>query len=310
MGNVLSPGYSYESATLQLPDQKGALKGTIIDGKITRYLGVPYALPPTGEWRWKRPRPLPADHVYRSSDAAGSATGDEATTMKPLDCTSFPPLSIQPRNYMSFKLGHEGRDPGVSTFSEDCLTLNIWVPTTDGTALGQGSGLPVVVWIHGGYLQIGDPASNPLEDPTELLAAAEAGGGGLQCVFVAVTYRLSAMGFLASRELHEEAVLSADGAWGNYGLWDQRLALEWVRENIASFGGDPGRVTLMGRSAGAYSVHAQAVSRAREKRSQSQHALQKLTRTASTSSKCRPCAFSARLVHPLRHLDRGLPRFR
>lgn len=163
---------------------------------------------------------------------------------------------------MPFKLGHEGQDPGVSSFSEDCLTLNIWVPTTTNASSSSSPSLPVVVWIHGGYLQIGDPASNPLEDPTELLTEKEAGGGGLQCVFVAITYRLSAMGFLASRELQEEAVSEqqGDGSWGNYGLWDQRLALEWVQENIEAFGGDPSKVTLMGRSAGAYSVHAQAVS--------------------------------------------------
>ncbi|RSL44347.1 hypothetical protein CEP54_014709 [Fusarium duplospermum] len=88
-------------------------------------------------------------------------------------------------------------------------------------------------------------------DPTELIST-----GKLNAVFVAVGYRLNVFGFLAGRALLEE---SGGQAVGNYGLWDQRLAMDWVYGNIAAFGGDPGNIVLAGRSAGAYSVLAQAL---------------------------------------------------
>lgn len=92
-------------------------------------------------------------------------------------------------------------------------------------------------------------------DPTELIAP---GGGGLQSIFIAVSYRLSVFGFLASKELAEEAAVTGEHAFGNYGLWDQRAALEWIYEHANFFGGNPDEITLSGRSAGAYSVHAHA----------------------------------------------------
>lgn len=94
-------------------------------------------------------------------------------------------------------------------------------------------------------------------DPTELISST---GAGLQCIFIASAYRLSALGFLASAELAAEAAsLGEENVWGNYGLWDQRLALDWVHENVGKwFGGNTReKLTLAGRSAGAYSVHAQ-----------------------------------------------------
>ncbi|KAL4898028.1 alpha/beta-hydrolase [Aspergillus ambiguus] len=88
-------------------------------------------------------------------------------------------------------------------------------------------------------------------NPTELIST-----GGLNAVWVSVGYRLSVFGFLAGEALRDE---SHGKEVGNYGLWDQRLALEWVSENIAAFGGDPHNITLAGRSAGAYAVQAQAL---------------------------------------------------
>lgn len=109
----------------------------------------------------------------------------------------------------------------------------------------------------GGWLQVGDASVDPNMDPTELISST---GAGLQCIFIASAYRLSALGFLASAELAAEAAsLGEENVWGNYGLWDQRLALEWVHENVGKwFGGNTReKLTLAGRSAGAYSVHAQ-----------------------------------------------------
>lgn len=106
-------------------------------------------------------------------------------------------------------------------------------------------------------MQVGDASVDPNMDPTELISST---GAALQCIFIASAYRLSALGFLASSELAAEAAsLGEENVWGNYGLWDQRLALDWVHENVGKwFGGNTReKLTLAGRSAGAYSVHAQ-----------------------------------------------------
>ncbi len=144
--------------------------------------------------------------------------------------TGFGPSCIQPaipRTSLYF-------DPPRST-SEDCLTLNIWAPESATVA-------PVIVWIHGGSLRIGGSAQ-PFYDGA---AFAERG-----IVFVSINYRLGVLGWMAHPELTAE---SPDRASGNYGLLDQIAALQWVRDNISVFGGDPGQVTVMGESAGALSV--------------------------------------------------------
>ncbi|KAG2501518.1 hypothetical protein HYH03_000025 [Edaphochlamys debaryana] len=122
--------------------------------------------------------------------------------------------------------------------SEDCLTLNVWAPATRPSTL-----LPVRVFIHGGGYQVGT-GSDPVVNGCALV-------GDSDVVQVTLNYRLGVLGFLALPELRDEA---AGGTTGNWGLLDQRLALQWVRDNIAAFGGDPARVTLTGQSAGAYST--------------------------------------------------------
>lgn len=117
----------------------------------------------------------------------------------------------------------------------DCLSLNVWSPD-------DADDLPVMVWIHGGGFTDGS-AHQPYYDGDDLAAEG--------VVVVGMNYRLGPFGFLATEELATE---SSDGAVGNYGLLDQRLALEWVRDNAASFGGDPGNVTIFGESAGGFSV--------------------------------------------------------
>jgi len=123
--------------------------------------------------------------------------------------------------------------------SEDCLYLNVWTP-----AHGAGKKLPVLVYFYGGGF-VGGDGSEPRYD-----------GAGLAqrgIVTVTVNYRLDVFGFLASPDLAAE---SPQHAAGNYGLLDQHAALEWVRQNIAAFGGDPDRVTIGGESAGSMSVSA------------------------------------------------------
>lgn len=122
---------------------------------------------------------------------------------------------------------------GAERPSEDCLTLNIWAPPR-GTALR-----PVMIWIHGGGY-ISGSGSAPLYDGSALAARG--------VVVVTFNYRLGRFGFFD----HPELAKSGEGA--NFGLLDQRAAFQWVRDNIAAFGGDPEQVTLFGNSAGGESI--------------------------------------------------------
>jgi para-nitrobenzyl esterase len=131
---------------------------------------------------------------------------------------------------------------GPPEMSEDCLYLNVWTP-----AKSPSDALPVMVWIHGGGF-VGGQTSLPRYDGTRL---AEKG-----VVFVSIAYRLGAFGFLAHPELSRES----GKASGNYGLLDQIAALQWVKANIAKFGGDPNKVTIFGESAGGMSVSMLAAS--------------------------------------------------
>jgi len=124
---------------------------------------------------------------------------------------------------------------GAEVMSEDCLYLNVW--TKPGL-----SGAPVIVYIHGGAFFVG-AGSMPLYSGEHLAER--------DVVVVNLNYRLGALGFLAHPELSAEY---EEGASGNYGLLDQVAALEWVRDNIARFGGDPDNVTIVGQSAGSMSV--------------------------------------------------------
>jgi len=126
-------------------------------------------------------------------------------------------------------------DRGPVAMSEDCLTLDVTAPADAHNA-------PVMVWIHGGTLIWGSGHSKMYDGH----AFAKRG-----VVLVSINYRLGVLGYLAHPELSKE---SKDGVSGNYGLLDQAAALRWVRENIASFGGDAKNVTIFGESAGALSV--------------------------------------------------------
>ncbi|WP_331748254.1 carboxylesterase family protein [Streptomyces chartreusis] len=126
---------------------------------------------------------------------------------------------------------------GEREFSEDCLYLNVW------TGPAGDVGRPVLVWLHFGGFQFGS-ASNPLYDGTVLAREG--------ATVVGVNYRLGRLGFLAHPALSAE---SDHGVSGNFGMLDQIAALQWVRDNVEAFGGDPTKVTVMGVSAGGHSVH-------------------------------------------------------
>ena len=133
------------------------------------------------------------------------------------------------------------RDPGES---EDCLSLNVWAPRN----AAPGAKLPVMVWIYGGGFYAGS-TSEARQDGSSF---AHKG-----VILVSMNYRLNIFGFFAHPALAAE---SPQHAAGNYGLMDQAAALQWVKRNIAGFGGDPGNVTVFGQSAGSAAVSLQMAS--------------------------------------------------
>lgn len=142
------------------------------------------------------------------------------------DATRFGPRCPQPLEG-DIELGRQT--------DEDCLNLHVWTPASDS---GSSALRPVMVWIHGGAFVTGTAAAY---DARRLVARGD-------IVVVTINYRLGALGFLA------HPALGPAGEVGNYGLADQQAAMRWVRDNIEAFGGDPGRVTVAGESAGGMSV--------------------------------------------------------
>jgi para-nitrobenzyl esterase len=142
------------------------------------------------------------------------------------DCSTFGPVCPQPETQMAL-LGMESEVQG-----EDCLRLNVWTPAED-----TDTKLPVMFWIHGGAFMFGSGSAPGNQGHTFSRDGV---------VFVSFNYRLGALGFLHTGALRPDR---APGS-GNYGIADQVAALRWVRDNIASFGGDPENVTVFGVSAG------------------------------------------------------------
>jgi len=138
--------------------------------------------------------------------------------------TKFAPAPMQGGNPQSGK-------------SEDCLYLNIWTP-----AKSANEKIPVLVWIYGGGFSFGS-TSDPVHNGEHLARKG--------VVLVSIAYRVGQLGFLALPELNEE---NPKHVSGNYGLLDQIAGLQWIKDNIAAFGGDPGKVTIFGESAGGISV--------------------------------------------------------
>ncbi|MGH9740072.1 MAG: carboxylesterase/lipase family protein [Candidatus Acidiferrales bacterium] len=151
--------------------------------------------------------------------------------------TAFGPACMQ----SAFGGGGGPVGPGISV-NEDCLYLNVWTP-----AKTPSEKLPVIAWIYGGGFT-GGMTSSPLYDGTHF---AQKG-----VVFVSISYRVGSFGFLATPQLSRE---SGHGS-GNYGLLDQIAGLKWIHRNVAKFGGDPSKVTLLGHSAGGFSVSMLAAS--------------------------------------------------
>lgn len=144
-----------------------------------------------------------------------------------LNATRLPPACVQPEYTQKlFPIKILQWD-----LSEDCLYMNIWSPVSNETSL------PVMVWIHGGFFTIGSVGVDEYDG--SVLAAYG------NVVVIAIQYRLGLFGFLD---------METDEIGGNMGLWDQAMALKWINQNVANFGGDPNKVTVFGQSAGSIST--------------------------------------------------------
>ena len=205
-GNVLSwDGRTIQEARIHVltHTQCGPVEGLVDDG-VYVFKGIPYAVPPTGPRRWEKPQGLSRQH--------GTCWRGTRQTKQ------FGNVCVQPRGFSDFT---------SFTGSEDCLVLNVWTQSLDPLAK-----LPVMFWIHGGSLVYGSgnmAHMTPTPDVTKSTRA----------VYVSINYRLGPMGFLTLDTLSQS---SSSGTSGNYGLMDMILALQWVRDNIRNFGGDPNKV--------------------------------------------------------------------
>ncbi|XP_013783581.1 carboxylesterase 5A-like [Limulus polyphemus] len=209
--------------TPQINTTSGQLLGRSVEtpfGHVDQYLGIPYAKAPIGSLRFQPPQPLDRDEAEIRRDA-----------------TKFGPVCFQPphlKEMISPLLRTNGN--GQIASSEDCLTLNIYIPS--GRQLDT---LPVMVWLPGeGF----DYADTTQFDGTFLATIG-------QVIVVTVNYRVSVFGFLST--LTPEAP-------GNIGFLDQRLALQWIQQNIGQFNGNNRKVTFFGRFSGAMSVSAHLAS--------------------------------------------------
>ncbi len=219
---AIPAGYAVAAQTLPdfdqivVPTDKGPVKGLQTD-TMNKFLGIPYAAPPIGALRWKPPHPPAAWYA-------------------PRDATKFANHCPQVASFF-----------GVESFTEDCLYLNVYTPADHECLRGEDfRGRPVMVWIHGGALVVGESDDY---DPSKLVAE--------DVVVVTFNYRLGFLGFLAHPALSGE---TSYGGSGDYGFMDQQAALDWVRRNIKYFGGNPDNVTIFGESAGGLSVHTQLAS--------------------------------------------------
>ncbi|XP_060064177.1 acetylcholinesterase-like [Ylistrum balloti] len=202
-------GVTYK--TVRTPS--GPVRGIAVQNRdqfVYQYRNIPYAKPPVGDLRLKKPVPI------------GSWT-----TVR--DASSFGPSCMQDPQYVPQIL--ENKD-----MSEDCLQLNVYTPNTASPQNMKS----VMIWIHGGGYVLGQAT---IYDASSLTNVGDV-------IVVTVNYRLGLLGFLSTMD---------DASLGNYGLWDQRLAIQWVKQNIAAFGGNPDSITLFGESAGSMSVALQAL---------------------------------------------------
>ena len=194
------------------------------DPRITVFRGIPFAAPPIGENRWRAPQP--------AKDWEGV-----------LKAYEFGPIAMQETPGINDDIyTKEWHVDSSVPMSEDCLQLNVWMP-----AKKTEEKLPVMVWIFGGGLAVGYPSE--MEFDGERIARRGV-------ILVSLNYRLNVFGFMTHPEITAEDPEKA----ANFGHWDQKFGIEWVKRNIAAFGGDPANITVFGQSAGGGSTMVQVTS--------------------------------------------------
>jgi len=223
------------------------------DTKVYVFRGIPFAAPPVGPLRFKKPEPHPGWEGVKVCKEFGKTAVQNLSIVVLVFLPKFvaalawgglwltgsnPVHNYHPKKPMAL--------PGTCS-EADCLNLNVETPVLpgdeDGQSKGSGAkqktpkakGLPVMVWIHGGAFQLG-ASSQYLYQPAESFLARQ------DVVVVSINYRLGVLGFC-----------KVEGGDYNCGMWDQVAGLRWVQENIAAFGGDPNNVTIFGESAGGMS---------------------------------------------------------
>ncbi|KAK8214673.1 carboxylesterase [Phyllosticta capitalensis] len=218
-------GFAVASTTGSVPTVR-LDNGITVHGKVNQtaspdvaqYLGIPFAQPPLGSLRWEPPQ------AYRAS-------GNEVinSTQLPPSCWQY--VSVHPgilrTDAPQFMIGDAG-------MSEDCLTVSVWTPKT---ASETNASLPVLIWFYGGGFATGG-VDVPYQIPDKWVQRNK------DHIIVSFNYRLNIFGFPDAAGLDEV----------NLGLMDQRLAVEWTRDNIAKFGGNPDNMVIWGQSAGAVAV--------------------------------------------------------
>ncbi|KAF9271761.1 hypothetical protein BGZ68_003104 [Mortierella alpina] len=216
----------------------GKVKGVLDEEHpVVRFLNIPFGV---------------VNERWRPADKAEPWQGVRDATKNGYS----PPQTTEKDPLFTMMLGDKPNAVYEETMSErDCLSLNIYMPAS---ALNSHEKLPVCVWIYGGGLQVGS-ITYPLYDCTQLVSTSIEQKRPM--IMVSINYRVNLFGFLSSKELILDAQTYAkavpedkrrwyDASVGNWGLLDQILGLEWVRDHIQTFGGEPKRVTVMGESAG------------------------------------------------------------
>jgi para-nitrobenzyl esterase len=237
LSGVLFVVFVVARPSAMIPDQvridTGTLAGVVgaTQATVRVFKGIPYAAPPLGENRWRAPQPAAKWDGVRQADAFGAP------------CAAGAPFGGRGGG------GARGAAPGQAPAaaappreparSEDCLYANVWTSATSAN-----DKRPVMVWIYGGGFT-GGSGGQAWYDGENLAAKGP--------VIVTFNYRLGSLGFFAHPDLVKEA---GHPGSGNYGMMDAIAALQWVKRNIAAFGGDPNKVTVAGESAGAIMVGA------------------------------------------------------
>jgi para-nitrobenzyl esterase len=217
----------HEQRVLDPASRRVTASGTVV-GFVGEYgshawLGIPFAKPPIGALRWRAPQPSEPWTGTREALGFGSP------------CTQFPsPIG-----------GLDTAKAGQAVGGEDCLYLNVYAPRVAESEVPTGNArLPVMVWIHGGGNTVGTGA---LYNGGNLAATHKV-------VVVTINYRVGPFGWFRHPALQGDNTNELDRS-GNFAILDVIRSLEWVRDNVGAFGGDPGNVTIFGESAGANNVY-------------------------------------------------------